>query len=207
MGCDDIMGDTYVENMSSLVDRFPSASYFQPAVSVIGSNGAEFMPLADRLKSVLRPKAQGPTLLEGEMLAASLLRGNWTYFPSICWRRDQLVAHGFTESYSVVLDLALQLDIVLSGGSLALDTSETFLYRRHGASVSSWTASDGTRFREESALFRSAAERCAKVGWHDAERAARRHWTSRLNAATHIPGALSHLDWKGASTLFDHVLR
>lgn len=207
MGCDDIMRADYVAKMRALIDRYPDASYFQPGVAVIGADGRERMPLADRLKARLRPHTTAPTVLSGEPLAAGLLRGNWTYFPSICWRRDRLASYGFREEYGVVLDLALQLDIVLDGGTLALDDATTFEYRRHEASVSSWTATDGTRFAEEAALFAHTAQRCDDMGWHHAERAARRHWTSRLNAVTRLAAAAAHGDMAGIRSLMKHIVR
>ena len=75
-----------------------------------------------------------PDHLSGESLARSLLRGNWTYFPALCWRTSVVQGIGFRSGLNVVQDLALLLDVSLQGGALLLDPEVTFAYRRHAAS-------------------------------------------------------------------------
>ncbi|MDQ1552728.1 MAG: hypothetical protein QOD50_2150 [Actinomycetota bacterium] len=190
MGCDDVMLPDYVATVRALAARFPTAAIIQPGVRVIDENGAPTRPLGDRVKSLLRVAGRKPALYGGERLARSLLRGNWTYFPSLCWRVDALRAHDFRTDFDVVLDLALQLEIIASGGSMLVDDGVCFLYRRHAASVSSWKATDGTRFVQEAQLFDESARSFRRLGWNAAARAARLHLTSRLNAALQLPGAL-----------------
>jgi glycosyltransferase involved in cell wall biosynthesis len=207
MGCDDLMEPGYVAAMRAAIERHPGGSYYQPAVTVIGDDGSPALPLADRVKAWYRPKAAEPTVLSGQELAVSLLRGNWTYFPSICWNTAAVRRHGFDASFDVVLDLALQLDIVLDGGSLVLLPEHAFRYRRHAGSVSSWTAQDGTRFDEERAFFLDAKKRLTARGWRRAARVAGAHWSSRLNAATKLPGAVAKRDGAGLRALARHILR
>lgn len=206
MGCDDVLEPGYIAQMRAAVRRFPGTSYFQPQVSVISDRGEAVLPLADRVKRWSRPHKAHPIILQGEPLAVSLLRGNWTYFPSICWRTDAVRdAHGFDPDYEIVLDLALQLTIITGGGTMALLPERTFRYRRHEASVSSATARFGGRFDEERRFFHDVAGRLDAMGWHRAARAARRHVTSRLNAATKLPGAIRVGDRDGRSSLLRHV--
>ncbi|ANF32892.1 glycosyl transferase family 2 [Leifsonia xyli] len=207
MGCDDLMEPGYIAAMRDAIARHPDGSYFQPAVTVIGDDGRPALPLADRVKSWYRPSHAEPTVLSGEQLAVSLLRGNWTYFPSICWNTAAVRRHGFDAAFDVVLDLALQLDIVLDGGSLVLLPEHAFRYRRHAGSVSSWTAQDGTRFDEERAFFLDAKSRLRARGWRHAARVAGAHWSSRLNAATKLPGAIQKRDGAGLRALSRHILR
>lgn len=206
MGCDDALEPGYVASMVSAIERFPGTSYFQPQVTVISENGDLVLPLTDRVKRWSRPSRTRPTLLRGERLAISLLRGNWTYFPSICWRTDTVRrAGGFDAQYEIVLDLALQLTIIRDGGSLALLPDPEFRYRRHEASVSSSAARYGGRFDEERDFFNDVAVQLDGMGWHRAARAARRHITSRLNALTKLPGAVRSGDADGRRTLLRHV--
>lgn len=206
MGCDDALEPGYIACMRSAIERFPGTSYFQPQVSVISDQGQAVLPLADRVKRWSRPSRNRPVVLRGESLAISLLRGNWTYFPSICWRTDAVrAANGFDPEYEIVLDLALQMTIIMAGGSLALLPEQEFRYRRHEASVSSSAARYGGRFDEERRFFGDIAERLDALGWHSAARAARRHVTSRLNALTKLPGAIRSGDGDGSSTLLRHV--
>jgi hypothetical protein len=140
-----------------------------------------------------------------------LLRGNWTYFPSICWRTAVLKKHGFRRDLDVTLDLALQLEIVADGGSLVVDSGAaseyTFEYRRHDESVSSWTASNGSRFDEELSVFRWAEQKMTGLGWHRAARAARHHYSSRLNALSQLPRAITAHDATGARSLTAYAIK
>lgn len=207
MGCDDLMETEYVASMRSAIDAHPGASYLQPAVTVIDDDGSAALPLADRVKAWYRPNRSEATAMSGQELAVSLLRGNWTYFPSICWRTETVRRHGFDPAFDVVLDLALQLDIVLDGGDLVLLPEHTFRYRRHAGSVSSWTAQDGTRFDEERAFFLDVKRRLRERGWRRAARVASAHVSSRLNAVTRLPSALAKRDGSGVGALLRHVVR
>lgn len=205
MGCDDIMLPNYVERMHATFAAYPAASYVQPGVIVIDADGAPANPLPDRVKSYFRKQVVEDRMLSGETLAASLLKGNWTYFPSICWRREVAQSHGFQAELNVALDLALQLDIILDGGVLVYDAVESFMYRRHTASVSSWSANDGSRFGEERDVLRDAAARTRSVGWNRAARAANFHLSSRLNALSRMPSAVAARDRSGFTSLLRHV--
>lgn len=200
MGCDDRLRPQYVERALHQMAS-SSATYYQPGVSVIDDRGDPSSPLADRVKRWMRPRAGA---MSGERAARSLLRGNWTYFPSIVWRTDAVRTHSFDPRFEVVLDLHLQLQLLADGGSMLIDDEVVFEYRRHARSVSSVTAKDGARFAEERALFEEWALRCAELGWRSAARAARLHLTSRLNALTLLPGASSDPELRGQ--LLHHVI-
>ena len=207
MGCDDLMEPGYVAAMRAAIDAHPGASYVQPAVTVIDDLGSPSLPLADRVKGWYRPDRPQATVLRGQELAISLLRGNWTYFPSICWRTEAVRRHGFDPSFDVVLDLALQLDIVLDGGELVVLPERIFRYRRHAGSVSSWSAQDGSRFDEERAFFLDVKRRLRVRGWKRAARVASVHFSSRLNAVTRLPSALAKRDGSGVRSLLKHIFR
>lgn len=206
MGCDDLLLPDYIARTRELIARHPTVDYIQPGVDVIDDDDRRIAPLADRVKALYRPRRRHEVELTGAPLAQSLLRGNWTYFPSICWRTATIRHHGFRAEYEIVLDLALQIDIAVSGGTLLVDDTETFLYRRHGASASSTAAVDGSRFDEERAFFGDAAERTGGLGWGAAARAARAHISSRLNAATQLPAAIRSAGARGARPLLRHIL-
>lgn len=206
MGCDDIMLPGYVDRMTELASQFPEAAYLQPGVATIDDSGARVRPLGDRVKDAARPRGSRPRLLHGQALATSLLRGNWTYFPSLCWRTEVVQRHQFREDFEIVLDLALQLSIIESGGGLVLDDEVVFEYRRHAASASSWAGSGAIRFAEEKRLFAETAARASALGWVRAARAARLHATSRLNAAAQLPAAVAARDGQGIRSLLAHIV-
>ena len=205
MGCDDVMLPGYVARVRELMAEFPDADVIQPGVSVIDENGDASLPLADRVKRWYRLPGKGGRAYEGERLAASLLRANWTYFPSLVWRRDRLVG-GFRTDLDVVQDLAMLFDIAKSGGELVLDDTIVFEYRRHGTSVSAVTGYDGSKFIQENTLFTEAAEASRALGWKKAARVATVHLASRLNAASELPGALRSRNALARDTLARHIL-
>jgi len=209
MGADDVMLRNYVETVVAAHQQFPSAQIIQPGVEVIDEHNQPGMGLIDRTKRLYAPRVNGLTgrrLLLGEPLAVSLMRGNWLYFPSICWRSDSLVATNFREGLNVVQDLALALDLIKAGGGLVVDSSVCFQYRRHRESDSSWRALEGTRFIEEREFFTGMADEFEAIGWRRAARTARLHLSSRLNAATLLPKAWRTKQHQGVRNLRHHVL-
>jgi len=146
MGADDVMLPNYLSTVASALELFPQAAVVQCGVEVIDGEGHLVTPLVDRVKTRVRPAAHKPTLLGGQPLLVSLLRGNWTYFPSLCWRTDAVRAIGFRPEFHVVQDMALLVDVILGGGELALVPEVAFRYRRHQGSDSSVKTLTGSRF-------------------------------------------------------------
>lgn len=205
MGCDDRLRPRYVARMHELIQQYPGASIIQPGVQVIDGDGRATHPIADRVKEWCKPRHRGAASLVGSSLAASLMRGNWTYFPSLCWRVDKIRDPGFRVDLDVVQDLAMITDIVATGGSLVVDDEVVFEYRRHRASYSAITGPDGSKFKQERVVFRESASRFHALGWRNAEQAARAHLTSRLNAATELPAALRARDLHSLRVLGRHI--
>jgi len=206
IGSDDLMLPGYVGTVRRAHERYPDVAIIQPGVQIIDSDGAPVRTLVDLSKRwVYAPRITAPTVLGGEDLAVSLLRGNWLYFPAICWRAGPLRRTGFREGLSVVQDLALVLDLVLDGESLLVEPTLAFSYRRHRASVSSAHAADGRRFAEERVFFLATADRMAERGWPRAARAARHHLSSRINALTQLPSAVRNRETAGARSLARHA--
>jgi glycosyltransferase involved in cell wall biosynthesis len=206
IGNDDLMLPGYVGTVRRAHAAHPEVAIIQPGVEVVDAEGAPARSIVDLSKRwVYAPRVAEPTVLAGQELAVSLLRGNWLYFPSICWRSEPLRRTGFREGLDVVQDLALVLDLVLDGESLLVEPTTCFRYRRHDASVSSAHAADGRRFAEERAFFLESADRMAARGWPRAARAARRHLSSRLNALTRLPTAARHGGLGGVRTLARHA--
>jgi glycosyltransferase involved in cell wall biosynthesis len=181
LGSDDRLLPDFVARVHAAAGEHRGAAFFHTGAIVIDEHGRPAMPLADRIKRFV--SIRGGVVTGGETLAVSLLRGNWMYFPSVVFRRDVLVGHGFREGYDIVLDLDLYLRILLDGGQVVLFDRPGIEYRRHAASLSSTTAGSGARFAEERAYFAETAATMAAAGWHRAVRAARWHLTSRLHSA------------------------
>jgi GT2 family glycosyltransferase len=206
LGSDDLLRPNYLTTVRSVLAAYPDATIVQPGVEVIDAHGNPSRSMVDDTKQRLyRPRFTGRTEMSGEALATSLLRGNWLYFPSLCWRREAIQKVGFREGLSVIQDLALVIDLVQAGATLALDDTPCFQYRRHDASVSSKEAVAATRFVEERNYFVDVADRLHEQGWDRAAKVARRHLSSRLYALTLLPGALRGGERSGAQTLARHA--
>ncbi|WP_030773815.1 glycosyltransferase family 2 protein [Streptomyces sp. NRRL F-2664] len=207
MGCDDLLHPHYLETVRAIVEAQPGIGMVQPGVEVIDGTGQVAQGLADNTKKRLyAPQVKGRRLMGGEELAASVLRGNWLYFPSIAWRGEVLRKVNFRDDYSVIQDLALVVDLLEAGEQMVIDNSTTvFQYRRHAVSESSVQAFSGTRFAEAERYFSAVAARMDARGWPKAARAARFHSASRLHALTMLPGALRSGNKAGARTLAKHA--
>ena len=205
MGADDVMLPNYLDVVADAFESYPHASVVQPGVQVIDEKGIACIPLVDAVKKIYAPKTRERVELQGEKMATSLVRADWAYFPSLAWRTDVIRRIGFTEGLHVVQDLALLLDIAAEGGSMIVDPTLAFLYRRHSASDSSVKALDGRRFDEERAFFEGQARRFRELGWRGASRAAAFHTTSRLNAATLVARSLAIGKTDSLPRLVKHV--
>ncbi|RLP05962.1 glycosyltransferase family 2 protein [Propionibacterium australiense] len=204
MGCDDELLPGYVEKIEKCFTRNPGIDMVQPGVEIIDEHDVNHSPLVDGIKKLLRPR-RGTSDLHGESLAKSLLRGNWLYWPSLCFRTASLKLVRFPENYSVLLDLSLIFDLICSGSRLEVIQDVVFRYRRHGESLSSSTLFDGVRFEEETNFFKTQAARMRDLGWRGAEREARLHLTSRAHSVMILPAALRR-DPHAVSWLVKHAL-
>jgi glycosyltransferase involved in cell wall biosynthesis len=192
MGSDDLMLPGYVATVRELAALAPGAGIVQPGVEVIDETGRVVCGgLVDAAKRrIYKPKGPGPHRLRGQELAANLLRGNWLYFPSICWRTDAVAAVGFREDLEVIQDLDMIIKLVERGEELIAGDRVCFQYRRHLSSESAKQAIDGRRFAEARAFFLETAAHLDRIGWHEAAAISRRHRSARLHALSLVPSAL-----------------
>jgi len=175
MGCDDVMLSNYLE---TALKKIGDADYYQPGIKVIDENGTYYLPLADKIKQLLRPRQEG--VHKGESVAVSLCHGNWTYFPSLLWKTATLKKYGYNPDLPNTQDIYVQFEILTNGGSLFIDNEVTFCYRRSAQSFSS-KAKSGTRFQEEDKMYDALSKHFYKIGWKKAARAARARITVRIH--------------------------
>lgn len=207
MGADDLMLPNFVSTIEAALRLFPAASVIECGVEVIDGRGDPARPLVDRVKDRIRPSVEHGALLTGEALIVTLLRGNWTYFPSLCWRTEVVRDIGFRPQFHVVQDMALLVDVILGGGDLALMPDVAFQYRRHAGSDSAVKTLTGARFEEERAYFDLIAKELDRRGMTAGAREARRHLTSRLHAAALLPTAVRSRDTASVGRLLRHAAR
>jgi glycosyltransferase involved in cell wall biosynthesis len=201
MGADDLMNADFISTAKQVIAKHPDASMYQPRVSIIDEMGERIFPLGDRVKNFLRKRSG---LYSGESICASLMNGNWLYFPSMVWRTSDVKDQGFRAGLNVAQDLGLAIDLLIAGKSIYVYEDEVFQYRRHSGGDSAVRALTGSRFQEERNFFSELAQEFTALNWHNASRAARVHITSRLNAAAFIPLAIRK--GKGFTQLLKHVV-
>ena len=183
-GADDLMKSKYVSTLNQLILHHPDVSIFQPGVEVINGNGELESRLLDKLKKLLTPK---DGVYEGSMIASRLMLGNFTYFPSITWRTEDVRMCEFRKDYHITQDLALLCDLLLGGKKMSISSSLTFQYRRHLGSDSSLKTLTGDRFKEEIELSSSLARQFLKIKWYRALIAAKIRPTNRLHMIILLP--------------------
>ena len=189
MDYDDLLLPNYGTAVAELFRRCPDAVIVQPGVTIIDEDDQHFAGLPDRIKKIAGPINRDAEL-RGEAAVVSLLRGNWTYAPSICYRKSAAKELSVRPETDAVHDLARLVDLMVSGGSLAVGSQIAFRYRRHRNSHSSVGARHGQRFAQERRFYHQMAQEMGQLGWASAQRAARLRLFSRLNAMAQIPGAV-----------------
>lgn len=205
LGCDDVPHPDFVSRILKMHRAFPAAAIIQPGVGVIDSEGRTADPFVDRIKRLMMPRARSPRLLSGEPLAASLLRADWLYWPSLVFTRKALAATPFREGFPIIQDLAIVIDMIAAGNALLLDPHVCFSYRRHDESASATALFDGRRFDGEKRYFELAEKISRRNGWTSAVRAAKLHSTSRAHAVALLPKALRSKDGKAVRMLASHA--
>ena len=181
LGADDVLLPNYIDVIDGAFRDHPSAVIVQPGVAVIGEHGEPITPLADRVKRAASWAARRRGEIGGEDAVASLLRGNWTYLPSLAFRRDVIGRTRAHRDIDAISDLSHTIDMLLPGGTIALPAEIAFHYRRHARNDSSTRARSGRRFDEERRYYQEISAELTRRGWTKAARAADRHLMSRLH--------------------------
>ena len=187
MGADDILESNFIEVVSKTILSYPDISIIHPGIKIVDEENKEISTRSEVIKFKIRNSLESDQILFGEVLATTLMKGNWMYFPAITWRTKEIQEIGFRPWFNVCQDLGLAMDVIMQGGKMALIDDEIFRYRRHTASDSSLKAFNGERFVDERKFFKVMSADLKSIGWKKAARAARIHWTSRLHAASLIP--------------------
>lgn len=207
VGCDDYLLPNYVETVISAHKEHPDADIIQPGVMVVDAVGEPSKTLVDSVKQrLLKPRSSAPLLLSGEKLAASLLHGDWLYWPSLAFKTTSIRKFDFRNEFPIIQDLALVVDMILHGNTLLVVPEKCFAYRRHSDSASSLLIKSGSRFEGERDYFALAAGLARAKGWRRAELAARLRLTSRAHALSLVPLLLKTGDAGAFRTMLRHGL-
>ena len=205
LGCDDELLPNYVSTVLAAHERHPSASIIHPGTRTIDETGQEVKTLTDWAKlNLVMPRSKN-TVLEGEPLAASLLAGDWMYWPALTFKTKVLKTFDFDPKLKLTHDLAIVIDMILAGEKFLIEPTVCFSYRRHSKSASTASLIDGRRFSEEKRYFAHAKALTQAAGWPQAERAVDWHITSRLNALWIASNAFFKGYWRAIPGLVSHA--
>lgn len=174
---DDELLPGYCAQMIQAGRQFSEATAFFCPTRIIDGQGRKCFSFADAYKTLLVPWGRRPFRLSGPSALAALLRGNFVFCPTLCFRRSKLGAVRFDGRWRFVLDLDLVARLLLAGHDLIGLRDIQYAYRRHEDNATLTFTQDLSRFDEELTLYQELAGQARARGWHAA---ARRAETARI---------------------------
>jgi glycosyltransferase involved in cell wall biosynthesis len=178
---DDRLLPTYAERVLAAANAHPDVAAVFTDVNIIGPDGQPTLTIADLAKRIPR-RDRNDHDISGDPGLAGLLVGNYILCPTLCMRTAVVGTAPFDPHWRFVPDLDFTVRQLLAGRSLHSVREPLLEYRRHSTSQTSALTSDASRFEEEMAFSRQAAEQAAARGWKKSARAGR--W--RILARTHL---------------------
>ncbi|MEY3361939.1 MAG: hypothetical protein RL531_1658 [Actinomycetota bacterium] len=170
----------------------PDALAVYTRAMVIGPDGDAVFSFPDRIKRVIEGRSDGVAVVQGEPGLERLLRGQFIFCPTLCYRRELLGPDPFSTEWRMVLDLALLAGSLLDGRRIVGLPDPLYAYRRHDASQTATLTASTERFDEELAVYDEIAGRAEAAGWYRAAATARTKRIIRLHLAYRILGDLLH---------------
>lgn len=180
---DDELLPRYVALMRQATHDHTKAVAFFCGAQVIDARGVRRFSLPDAIKSLLIPRTRGRLILRGDDALARLLRGNFIFCPSVCYRRQMLATRRFQPRWSQVQDLELFSRLLIDGDTIVGLPERAYSYRRHAENATAKHTASLLRFDEECRLYDDLSCRTAERGWMGASRVARRKRMVKLNLA------------------------
>ncbi|HEX5660403.1 MAG TPA: glycosyltransferase family 2 protein [Polyangiales bacterium] len=179
---DDLLAPGYAARVVELAEAFDAPAVFTGA-RVIGSSGSDVFSVPDLVKRALVPRHHGALELRGDAGLAALMRGNFIFCPSLCFRRSRMTLR-FDPRWRFMLDMHLTVRLLLAGESLVgVPEEPLYLYRRHADNATARLTAELTRFREEHAFYREVTAEAAARGLTRAAEVAGRERMIQLNLA------------------------
>jgi glycosyltransferase involved in cell wall biosynthesis len=195
---DDVLEREYVETVRRAHASSPTSACVATAVTVIGADGRPRRSLADTVKRRMWPT--GLDVLAGEPGMRRLLRGQFFYCPGVSYRMSLVPRPAWDARWDQVMDLDLYGSILLAGGSIALEPSPVFRYRRHDLSMTQVNTATLVRTQEETEVCRDLARRARLHGWPRAARAGRVRFSVRAQALVRVGELVVSRQWARAAS-------
>jgi len=189
---DDELLPGYADAVLRAHGEHPDALAVYTRATVIGPDGDPVFSFPDRVKRVIEGRSRRISVVQGEPGLERLLRGQFIFCPTLCYRRDALGLDPFSTEWRMVLDLDLLAGALLDGRRLVGVPDALYAYRRHDASQTATLTASTERFDEEIAIYDEIAGRAEALGWYRAAAVARAKRIIRLHLAYRILGDLLH---------------
>ncbi len=128
--------------------------------------------------------------MRGDEGLARLVHTFFVYTPAMSYRPALLPPEPFADRWRQVMDVELYADLLLGGGTILLDRTPSYRYRRHPGTMTALNARAFTRLAEETAMAREIGDRARALGWRRSAFAARLRWSIRANGAVALVDSL-----------------
>jgi Glycosyl transferase family 2 len=181
---DDELEPGYAGEMTAFADAHPDASAVFCGARIIGAHGRPVFSFADTYKRWIapRPGVQGALELCGEDGVEALLRGNFIFCPTLCYRKSRLPQRLFDPTYKMVLDMEFVIRMLMVGHSVVgLPDRLLYAYRRHDDNATAQLTRDHGRFVEECDFYSKLGGECRRHGYLRASRVAEQKRIIKLN--------------------------
>ena len=178
---DDELDRDYCKSVQAAAKDYPEAVGFFCAATIIDEKGKRKFSFADYVKTWLIPSTKKVIKIEGDIGASSLMRGNYIFAPTLCFRKRRLGDRRFAEKWKQVLDLDLVTRVLLEGEHLVGLPQSRYRYRRHGGNATLQHTANLLRFDEEVQIYNELSVRFREKGWVRAADAARKKTMIKLN--------------------------
>lgn len=193
---DDELLPDYTARMLQAAEAFPQAVALFCRAVVIDGSGKRVFSFPDFYKTLLMPSRKMTVALEGEEGVRRLLKGNFLFCPTVCFRKSVLGAERFSENWKMVQDLDLWTRLLIAGKSIVGIPDFAYAYRRHDSNSTVEYTKSLLRFEEESALYLELASRISH--WPDAASVAQARRIIKLNTTYCLASDVLRLRWKSA---------
>jgi glycosyltransferase involved in cell wall biosynthesis len=170
---DDELAPTYTSIVLKAHERHDATAVYT-RVRVIDAAGRPMISFPDVFKRLIQPHGGEDAVLAGEAGLARLMRGNFIFCPTLCFRRSSIGPTPFDPRWRHVVDLALLSDLLLRGDRIVGLPQVAYSYRRHPNSETVQNTASLLRFKEQSALLDEVSERAMHLGWSRAANVAAR---------------------------------
>ena len=199
---DDELLPNYTDVVSSLMAEHPEATAVHCRTEIINEKGEKIWSLPDGVKKIIRPHSRDIVETFGELGLWSLVKGQWIFCPTMCYRQSLFPTAGFSEEWMMVLDLELMSRILLRGGVIIGSPTTAYRYRRHSNNQTVKLTDSNRRFQEEIKLLEIISRQCTERGWDRAAKSARRKTVIRFHLLYQSLLSLSRLKISKAKGLF-----